>query len=75
MTSESGERHPGHVDYLNYEEFKTTLNEGGYDILDIGGKVFEIDTTDFDKIDYKMLFDALHSAANSVQHLSKQKKH
>lgn len=58
--SESGERYPGHVDYLKYEEFKTTLNEGGYDILDIGGKVFEIDTTDFEKIDYKMLFETLH---------------
>ncbi|MBN1218535.1 MAG: AAA family ATPase [Anaerolineae bacterium] len=57
--SESGERHPGHVDYLNYDEFKSTLLEGGWEPLDIGGKVLEVDTTDFQAIDYKSLLRAI----------------
>ncbi len=57
--SESGERHPGHVDNLNYEEFQTTLLKGGYDILDIEGTVLEIDTTDFEKINYQSLSSSI----------------
>jgi predicted kinase len=53
--SESGERHPGHVDHLNYDEFKPALLEGGSQALDIGGEIVEIDTTDFQKIDYDQL--------------------
>lgn len=59
--SESGERHPGHVDHLNYEEFKNTLLKGEYKILDIESTNCEIDTTDFDKIDYKLIIDTLQS--------------
>lgn len=62
--SESGERHPGHVDHLNYEEFKTTLIKGGYDLLDVESKVFEVDTSNFERIDYKILFEEIKSAAN-----------
>ncbi len=60
---ESGQRHPGHIDNLNYEEFQTDLIKGGSYILDIGGKVFEIDTTDFEKIDYKILFEEIKLTA------------
>lgn len=64
IRSESGERHPGHVDHLNYDEFKDILLKGGHEKLDIGGRVFDIDTTDFNTIDYNKLFDAIKSATN-----------
>ena len=64
--SESGERHPGHVDHLNYDEFREALLKGGYEKLDIGGIIFDIDTTDFSSIDYNKLSDSIKSAINSV---------
>jgi predicted kinase len=66
IRSESGERHPGHVDHLNYDEFKDTLLKGGHEKLDIGGKVFDIDTSDFNTINYDKLFGDIKSATNSV---------
>ena len=50
--SESGERHPGHVDHLNYSEFEEDLLKGRYEPLSIQGEVVNIDTTDFTKIDH-----------------------
>jgi hypothetical protein len=55
-------RHPGHVDRSNFDEFKTSLLEGVYKNLDIGGKVIELDTTDFSTIDYDQLFESIRSA-------------
>jgi hypothetical protein len=63
--SESGERHPGHVDHLNHEEFKETLLKGRLESLDIGGKVLNVDTTDFGTIEYDKLFSEIKSATNS----------
>jgi len=62
--SESGERHPGHVDQLNYAEFKTALLAGSSEPLPIGGQIFEIDTTDFQAIDYPKLFVTLQTIVN-----------
>ena len=62
----SGERHPGHVDNLTYEEFKPSLLKGKDEFLDIGGEVLEIDTTHFEAIDYESLFEAIESAANAA---------
>ena len=59
--AESGERHPGHVDRLNYDEFQKTLEEGGYEIINIDSNIFEIDTTDFEKIEYQKLFEEIKS--------------
>ena len=59
--SESGERHPGHIDHLNYDEFQETLFAGRQEALDIGGEIFEVDTIDFQQIDYKGLFQAIMS--------------
>ena len=64
--SESGERHPGHVDDQNYEEFKDILLKGEHQALNIGGKVFDIDTTDFESIDYNSIFSAIKSATNNT---------
>ena len=57
--SESDERHPGHVDSLNYAEFKPALLKGSYDPLEIGGEVIYLDTTDFNKIDYGSLYQII----------------
>ena len=55
---ESGERHPGHLDHVLQEEL-TTMPESLWGVLDIGGQVVEVDTTDFDRVDYDSLFQAI----------------
>jgi predicted kinase len=56
--AESSERHPGHLDRSNEPNLQAILLGGRHEPLDIGGSVFEIDTTDFDAIDYEGLFAA-----------------
>jgi len=60
--AESGERHRGHCDRLNYEEFREMLLRGRLQPLDIGGHLVEIDTTDFDAVDYTALFAGIDRA-------------
>ena len=50
--AESGERHPGHVDRLNYDEFEAVLRQGDWDALEIDGRVVTVDTTDFEAVDW-----------------------
>jgi len=50
--AESGERHPGHVDRLNYDEFEAALRQGDWDALEINGRVVTVDTTDFEAVDW-----------------------
>ncbi len=57
--SESGERHPGHVDHLNYAEFKTVSTPGGLAPLEIPGLLIEVDTTDFQRIDYSGIISSI----------------
>ena len=58
--SESGERHPGHVDQQNYAEFRTALLRGESLPLALDGPVLPVDTTDFAVIDYARLFETIH---------------
>ncbi len=60
----SGERHPGHVDHLHYEEFDATLLLSEHDVLHISGTVIRLDTTDFASIDYQALSERLRLAAS-----------
>jgi len=61
--SETGERHPGHVDHLvTYDQFLDLLREERWEILKIGGSFLEVDTTDFESIDYEALEKAIDSA-------------
>lgn len=60
----SGERHPGHQEHLQIEELKETLLKGYYEPLAIGGKVLEVDTTDFTKINYATITSFLSSFIN-----------
>ncbi len=47
----SGNRHPGHDDANNLENFRAKLMIGRLEPLDIPGTTIEVDTTDFDIID------------------------
>jgi predicted kinase len=53
--AESGERHPGHVDHLNYAEVQAMLTHPRQYTLEIGGAGVEVDTTDFQQIDDERL--------------------
>jgi predicted kinase len=57
----SDDRHPGHVETLNLEEFKPGLLRGRDEVMDIGGTVIEVDTTDFDKVDYEELVERIRN--------------
>jgi len=57
---QAGERHPGHADHLtSYDPFAELLRERGYGVLDIGGLLLEVDTTDFDAVDVEGLVQAI----------------
>jgi adenylate kinase family enzyme len=52
----SGERHPGHVDHLGTRaQFLNILSEGKVGVLEIGGTLVEIDTTDNNWLDQENL--------------------
>lgn len=63
--SESGERHPGHVDQQNYAEFRTTLLRGASAPLALDGPVLPVDTTDFSVIDYARLFQTIRGVMSN----------
>jgi predicted kinase len=63
--AESGERHPGHVDQLNYDELRPLLLHTRSEPLALGGIVLPVDTTDFAVIDYAGLFHAIDDVVRS----------
>lgn len=63
---ESGNRHPGHVDGESLEEFRPILMKGMIEALNVGGELFDLDTTDFDKVDYDELIEAIKSATGLI---------
>ncbi len=50
------ERHPGHYDQVELENIETGLLQGRQENLNIGGYVYELDTTDFERVDYQDLY-------------------
>ena len=54
--SESVERHPGHNDLKNYDEFKEMLLKGKLEPLEIGGEIITFDTTNFDNLDFDSIY-------------------
>ena len=52
---DSGGRHPGHCDDINQFEFKDRLLKGGKFPIDVEGEKYEIDTTDFSKVNLDSL--------------------
>jgi predicted kinase len=57
----SGARHPGHFD-LQYQNIESALTKGYTKPLKIDGKLIELDTTDFEKIDYEKLYETIENA-------------
>jgi predicted kinase len=53
--TESGERHPGHIDHITYPEVVADLQFGVYGPLEIADALYTVDTTDFTKVDYERL--------------------
>jgi predicted kinase len=66
--SQSNKRHPGHLDDKNLEQWEKILSIGKIEPINIGGEIFDIDTTNFDQIDYNKLFATIKSATNIAQH-------
>jgi predicted kinase len=60
--AESGERHPGHVDHVHYDEFAPSLLRGYTEPLDIGGRLIEVDTTDWESVDYGAIIATIRQA-------------
>lgn len=58
----SGSRHPGHGDQDVLEELYANLADKTSQILEIGGSVIEVDTTDFAKVDYPEILKQVESS-------------
>ncbi|WKZ46474.1 MAG: AAA family ATPase [Anaerolineales bacterium] len=56
---ETGNRHPGHGDNDVLDELYKNLADEKSQTLDIGGLIIEIDTTDFEKIDYQGILNQM----------------
>lgn len=65
--AESGERHPGHVDHLNYDEFESVLRGGDWDALEIDSRVLTVDTTDFETVDYDQIINDIRTR-RTIEH-------
>ena len=65
--SESGQRHPGHVDTTTYDEFRETLLQGEYEPLPLPGPVLTVDTTVFSRIDYPGIESLIQSKQGGTE--------
>jgi len=59
--TESGGRHPGHGDQDVLEELYANLADTSSQILEIGGSVIEVDTTDFARVNYQEILKQVKS--------------
>jgi len=65
----SEDRHPVHHDEDMVEDFETSLDQNQYDVMNIDGPVIAVDTTDFEAVDYKALFEEIRTLIkNSPAH-------
>ncbi len=60
----SGNRHPGHNDHDNLGMFEPEALKKDFGPLDIGGVQFEIDTTNFESINYDALWKQVDQFLN-----------
>ena len=65
--AETGGRHPGHGDNDVLDELRNHLAEEKSLVMDIGGSIIEVDTTDFSKVDYSKILDEVKSAMKKYQ--------
>jgi predicted kinase len=60
--AESGERHSGHVDATNYDEMEPQLRRGRIEQLQLTGPLIEIDTSDFDVLNWEEILQTVRQA-------------
>lgn len=60
----SGERHPGHVDHELFNQLDPFGIQDRHGALDIGGRVLQVDTTDFKRLDFDGVLQAVVLAAS-----------
>src|SRR6266498_1211609 len=60
--ADSGSRHPGHGDQDVLEELYENLAHNSSPILEIGGSVIKVDTTDIAKVDYREILKQVKSS-------------
>jgi predicted kinase len=53
--TQSGERHPGHADYEDIDQFEAADIQGYYEPLALDGPHIDVDTSQFEAIDYEGL--------------------
>jgi predicted kinase len=54
-------RHPGHVDLQCLDEYRQSLKSILPQVLDIGGEIIEVDTTDWAKVRYENILEQVQS--------------
>jgi predicted ABC-type ATPase len=62
---DSGQRHPGHVDDMRYDELAEKTKKE-YEPLRIGGSLMIVDTSDFDKINYDEIYEFISENLNEA---------
>jgi predicted kinase len=59
--ADSGNRHPGHGDQDVLDELYANLADNSSAVLEIGGSVIEVDTTDFARVNYQEILKQVKS--------------
>ena len=65
--AELGNRHPGHGDLDVFDELRAHLAQEQSLVMNIGGSIIEVDTTDFSKIDYSAILNEVQLAMQKYQ--------
>lgn len=58
-------RHPGHAEETYLDELKEALATNRFDKIEVDGTIFEVDTTDFNKINYEKLYKSVEAFLKS----------
>ena len=58
------DRHPGHIELNRLDEFEPLLRTGRAGKLELDGPYFELDTTDFNRVDYAGLIGEVERVLN-----------
>lgn len=63
----SGDRHPGHiVPGSGPPDFEAMLKTDKYGVLDVGGELIRLDTTDFNRIDYETILTTIRVSIKPI---------
>jgi len=59
--TDSGNRHPGHIDHVTYPEVVDDLEQGSYGPLEVADQVCIVDTSDFGLVGYRQIIAAIEA--------------